>query len=80
MTQKSTNQLETIIARATRDNFGEDPYLIRPDSLGHRIRFSDSSIYDIRCVTCGETDTPWDNGLNSACQSQLPEKEEKVEK
>jgi hypothetical protein len=65
---------ETDLEKATRNNFGSDPYKIKSDDLDHRTRFSDSSIYDLRCVTCGATDTPWDNQLNFRCSFPLPDK------
>lgn len=37
------------------------------DSLGHRTRFSDSSMYDEKCVLCGGTDGAGDNSLRYPC-------------
>lgn len=65
---------ESIIEHATRANFGRDPYTIEPDSLGHRIRGSDSSIYDVRCVTCDGTDAIWSDKLKIKCPAPLPVK------
>lgn len=65
-----------ILERATQSNFGRDPYQIPPDSLGHRTRFSDSSLYDEVCVTCGATDTSWCDKLRETCPSPLPSSRE----
>lgn len=35
--------------------------------LSHKTRFSDSSIYDEKCVWCGGTDAAGDRSLNSPC-------------
>lgn len=40
---------------------------IEPDALGHRTRFSDSSLYDFVCVACGATDGCGDRGLERRC-------------
>ena len=37
------------------------------DNKGHITRFSDSSMYDEKCVKCGATDAVWDKGLNKKC-------------
>jgi hypothetical protein len=65
---------ETLVQHATRSNFGRDPYEIEPDELGHRTRGSDSSCYDIRCITCDATDAPRSKGLEERCPARLPAK------
>jgi hypothetical protein len=40
---------------------------IKPDGKGHRTRFSDSSMYDEKCVLCGGTDAYGDARLNKPC-------------
>lgn len=37
------------------------------DELGHKIRFSDSSLYDFVCVLCGATDAVSDLRLGFPC-------------
>lgn len=41
------------------------------DEMGHDVRFSDSSLYDFRCIKCGATDGR-DNRLRQPC----PKREE----
>lgn len=40
---------------------------MRIDSLGHKTRYSDSSLYDEKCVRCGGTDGRGDGSLNHRC-------------
>lgn len=44
----------------------------KPNSLGHITRFSDSSIYDERCVLCGGTDAAGDRSLQQRCPKAIP--------
>lgn len=37
------------------------------DALGHKTRFSDSSLYDEVCVHCGATDARGDRRLEQPC-------------
>lgn len=49
-----------------------------PESHGHKTRFSDSSLYDEKCVYCGATDGWGDNGLKNPCpQKDNPNKKER---
>ena len=48
-----------------------DPATIAPDNLGHRTRYSDSSLYDEVCVLCGANDSK--DALDKACPTPLAE-------
>lgn len=43
--------------------------LPKADKFGHRTRFSDSSLYDEKCVCCGGTDAWGDHSLEKPCQT-----------
>ncbi|HVX91553.1 MAG TPA: hypothetical protein VHC20_08160 [Candidatus Paceibacterota bacterium] len=40
------------------------------DALGHRTRYSDSSLYDEKCVLCGATDMRGATGLSKPCPNK----------
>ena len=63
---------ETLLERATRTNFGRDPYAVRADRLGHRTRGSDASTFDEICITCTESDRRGSDALNLPCRAPLP--------
>lgn len=63
---------ESLLERATRNNFGHDPYQIAPNTLGHRLRLSDASSFDVVCVCCGGTDRAGSAILEQPCASPLP--------
>ncbi len=66
---------ETLLEQATRCNFGQDPYQIEPDSLGHRTRGSDASTFDTICITCCMSDRmPSMPVLQQRCTNPLPPK------
>lgn len=48
---------------------------IKPDELGHRTRYSDSSLYDEKCVLCGATDATYQQGqpLREPCPKAVEE-------
>jgi hypothetical protein len=49
-----------------------DPMSVEPDELGHRTRYSDSSVYDEKCMLCGGTDAPGDRSLQGVCLKADP--------
>ncbi len=53
----------------------DNPTKIKPDANGHRTRFSDSSVYDEKCVLCGGTDASGDNSLNRPCPKAIKEED-----
>lgn len=41
---------------------------------GHVLRFSDSSLYDEKCVNCGATDAMGDTRLEKRCPAEKKQK------